>query len=84
MSFDVRLSPTAARQLAALPEKHRRLMLHRLKALRSWPDHGLDVRALRGDLKGHHRLRSGAYRALLTVIGSEQTIMVERVGARQS
>jgi len=84
MSYSVRLTREAARELARLPERQRARMLERVRRLADWPAHGLDTRPLRGELAGLYRLRSGAYRALFTVRDAERVIVVERVRPRES
>ena len=84
MPYEVRLSRRAAKQIVRLPERHRARMVERLRALSEWPTSWLDVIPLKGNLKGCYRLRSGDYRALLTVLDELQVIVVEQVEPRES
>ena len=82
MSSSLRFTRQAARQLAFIPERHRLRLLDRLKRLTDWPNHGQDVRPLKGELEGFYRLRCGGYRALFTVLPGQRSVVVEKIGPR--
>jgi mRNA-degrading endonuclease RelE of RelBE toxin-antitoxin system len=84
MRYELRVSRKAARQLASLPAPVRGRIVARVERLRDWPDHGQDVKPLRGRLAGSHRLRCGDYRVLFQVLDDPRAIVVEQVGSRES
>jgi mRNA-degrading endonuclease RelE of RelBE toxin-antitoxin system len=57
----VELIPGAANQLDALSEPIHSRMIKLVERLRNWP-HVSGAKALRGDLAGRFRLRTGDYR----------------------
>lgn len=75
----VTLTAAAARELDRLPLPIRGRVLVILERLERWPDVS-GVKALRGDLAGRHRIRTGAYRVQFRVLG--EAVVVERVGHR--
>lgn len=65
--------PRAQKQIDALPNKALAGMVRKLEALKRYPDVS-GVRALKGGLKGRFRIRSGDYRIIFEVDGSNVTI----------
>jgi mRNA-degrading endonuclease RelE of RelBE toxin-antitoxin system len=64
MKYELRIPRRAAKQLASLPARARERIVERIERLASWPDHGQDVKALKGQWAGCYRLRCGSYRVL--------------------
>jgi len=77
--MDVTLTPTAADELDTLSEPIHTRVLHVLERLTRWPDVS-GVKALRGNLAGHFRIRTGDYRVQFRL--EEDTVIVERTGHR--
>jgi len=75
----VTLTAAAARELDRLPLPIRGRVLVILERLERWPDVS-GVKALRGELAGRFRIRTGAYRVQFRVLG--EAVVVERVGHR--
>ncbi|MBM3471975.1 MAG: type II toxin-antitoxin system RelE/ParE family toxin [Armatimonadetes bacterium] len=84
MRYELRTSRTAAKQLASLPTAVRARIVGRIERLREWPEHGQDVKALKGRLAGSYRLRCGDYRVLFEVLHDPKVIVVEQIGPRES
>lgn len=76
----VSITPRAARELDELPLTIRGRVLAVFERLERWPEVS-GARPLRGELAGLHRVRTGDYRVLFRVRGSE--VIVERVGHRE-
>jgi mRNA-degrading endonuclease RelE of RelBE toxin-antitoxin system len=73
------LTPEAAVQLERLAYPIHGRILKLLERLENWP--GVSgARPLRGNLAGHHRMRTGDYRVQLLAIGERVT--VEKIGHR--
>ncbi len=75
----VRLTPEAAHQLDALDNPIHARVLRLLARLEKWPAVS-GAKPLRGDLRGHYRLRTGDYRVQFRVTRDEVT--VEKIGHR--
>ena len=84
MKYELRIAKAAARQLASLPARARERIAERVAALSDWPDHGQDVKALKGQLAGCYRLRCGNHRVLFHVLDDPKVVVVEQIGARGS
>ncbi len=84
MRYELRIPRKVAKQLASLPARARERIVRRVEQLRNWPDHGQDVKALRGRLAGCYRLRCGSYRVLFQVVEGAKLIVIEQVGPRGS
>jgi mRNA-degrading endonuclease RelE of RelBE toxin-antitoxin system len=76
---EVRLDPSAAVELDALPEVIHRRVMNLLARLGRWPELS-GAKPLRGELAGHYRLRTGDYRLQFRVKG--ETVFVEKIGHR--
>ena len=76
----VLLSREAQRDVAELPKVVRARLHGVLDRLARWPDVS-GAKPLRGDLTGHHRIRTGDYRVLFRVEGDR--VLVERVRHRK-
>lgn len=77
--FTVTLTAAAAKQLADLPGPIQARMNKLLERLAHWPNVS-GAKALRGDLAGHFRLRTGDYRLQFHIEG--RTVIVEKIGHR--
>jgi mRNA-degrading endonuclease RelE of RelBE toxin-antitoxin system len=75
----VTMTPAAQRGFAALPRAIQIRVLAVLERLERWPDVS-GAKPLRGDLAGHYRIRTGAYRIQFHLTGEQ--VVVERVGHR--
>jgi mRNA-degrading endonuclease RelE of RelBE toxin-antitoxin system len=76
---DVRITPSAARELDSLPLPIRARMLKVFERLTDWPTVS-GVKPLRGPRAGYYRLRTGDYRVRIRV--DEATVIVDKVGHR--
>ena len=76
---EIRLTAKAAKQFDVLPRPIRTRVMKLLERMRAWP-HISGAKALRGDLAGRFRLRTGDYRLQIRVEG--RTIFVEKIGHR--
>jgi mRNA-degrading endonuclease RelE of RelBE toxin-antitoxin system len=86
----VQISPSAQKQLHALPVSVRSRIRKVFVRLEKWPDVS-GVKALSGNLAGRYRIRTGDYRVQFRVIQSETEgtsalpnpiVIVEKVGHR--
>ncbi len=84
MKYELRIPRRVAKQLASLPAHARERVVHRIERLADWPDHGQDVKALKGQLAGCYRLRCGSYRLLFQVLDDPKVIVIEQIGQRGS
>jgi len=84
MRYELRIPRKVAKQLASLPAKARVRIVQRLKCLGDWPEHGQDVKPLKGRLAGCYRLRCGEYRVLFQVLSDPRVVVVEQIGPRGS
>lgn len=81
--YRLSLTDQAHADLDRLPGKHRESMLETLLRLENWPDHGCDVRKLKGKLEGAWRVRRGDYRAAFEVDRAQQEILVTWIRPRE-
>jgi mRNA-degrading endonuclease RelE of RelBE toxin-antitoxin system len=72
----------AKRDLRRLQASHADLVTRRLARLRRWPDHGADVRRVRGAKQVRWRLRVGTHRAIFGVDDAQRLIIVVRIEHR--
>ncbi len=80
MSYEVRLTRKAEKQLASLPdEAYRRVS----KALLELEDNPRPANARRLQVREDYRLRVGQYRALYKIEDARQAVLVTRVGHRR-
>ena len=75
----VALTADAERQLDALPTVIRARVRKLLQRVARWPLVS-GARPLQGDLAGHYRLRTGAYRMQFRII--EDVVLVHKIGHR--
>jgi mRNA interferase RelE/StbE len=75
----VTFEPDAAEQFQALPEQIKDRVVRIIARLERWPEVS-GAKALRGDLAGRYRIRTGDYRVQFHVEGDE--VVIERVGHR--
>jgi mRNA interferase RelE/StbE len=83
VSYEVRLRPSAERDLRTLPRDVRHRMLERLAALADDP-RPADSQPLHGDLRGLWRLREGDYRVSYVIEEHTRVVRVGRVGPRST
>ena len=80
--YEVRLSSRAERQLGRLDDAAAERIGRVLTRLEQWPDHGADVRRLRGAEQVRWRLRVGTHRAIFGVDDAQRVITVVRIEHR--
>ena len=81
MTYSVRIKASAAKQLARLDARTRRLLVEQIDRLATDPHVGT---VLKGELDGLRRVRVGAYRIVFEVRKRELLVLVLRVGHRSS
>lgn len=81
MSYSIRIKRSAAKDLRRLPADARRRLVAAIDRLAEEP---LAGSALKGEFSGLRRLRVGRYRIIYEAIHRELTVLVVRVGHRQS
>ena len=82
--YSIRFCPQSRRQFLRLPAEIRKAIGPRLRRLANWPETGLDVKPLRGELAGSFRLRVGDYRVIFVVDDTAKAISIRKVGHRES
>jgi mRNA-degrading endonuclease RelE of RelBE toxin-antitoxin system len=80
MSVKVRITPAALAELAALHEPVLTRVNRAMERLAGWPDVS-GAKPLRGQLKGHFRIRTGDWRIIFAVTG--ETVIVIRIANRR-
>ncbi len=73
----------AAKFLSTLDNPQQERIRNKVRELRAWPVHHLDIKPMAGDLKGYYRLRVGDFRVLFVLDESKQTIYVDHIGYRR-
>jgi len=82
MSYSVELLPAARRQLRKLPSKAQRQIRDLINTLADDPRmHG--TKALKGDLKGFYRARSGNYRIIYTIKDELLLLLIVTIADRK-
>ncbi len=81
MTYSVRIKASAAKQLARLDVRTRRLLIEQIDRLATDPHVGT---VLKGELDGLRRVRVGTYRSVFEVRNRELLVLVVRVGHRSS
>ncbi|MCP4204567.1 MAG: type II toxin-antitoxin system RelE/ParE family toxin [bacterium] len=81
MSYSIRIKRSAAKDLRRLQPDIRRRLVEAIDRLAAEP---LAGSALKGEFSGLRRLRVGQYRIIYEAIHGELTVLVVRVGHRQS
>lgn len=81
MSYSIRIKGSAARELRRLPSETRHRLVEAIDRLAEEP---LAGSALKGEFSGLRRLRVGQYRIIYHAFRAELTVLVVRVGHRQS
>lgn len=81
MTYSVRIKASAAKQLARLDARTRRLLVEQIDRLATDPHVGT---VLKGELDGLRRVRVGAYRIVFEVRKRELLVLALRVGHRSS
>jgi len=76
---NVFLEPEAEEQVEELPKRMKARVKEVLVRLEEWPEWS-GVKALKGNLAGKYRLRTGAYRLQFRLEGDR--VVVEKVGHR--
>jgi len=79
MAFSVQITPEALAQVETLQEPVHARILAVVDRLGKWPRVS-GVKALRGRLAGHYRIRTGDYRVQFRLEG--ERLIVEKVGHR--
>jgi len=82
MPYTVEFTIKADRELSRLPEKDQQRIIKKLSALAQNPLPP-DVIPLKGELKGHYRIRIGVYRAVYCIKKDVLVVVVVRVGHRR-
>ncbi len=59
----------AAKFLSTLDNPQQERIRNKVRELRAWPVHHLDIKPMAGDLKGYYRLRVGDFRVLQPFLG---------------
>ena len=77
---DVKMTPSAVRQFAALPVIVQKRIRKLKERLTKWPDVS-GAKPLTGNLVGSYRLRTGDYRLRFHVQG--ETVIVDKIGHRK-
>ena len=79
MTWDVRLSKTAASQLSKAPSNYQDLILKRLDEMAQDPFRG-DVKPLKGaQWQGHYRKRVGRWRIIFVPYHSERRVEIAAI-----
>lgn len=79
MAVSVKITPEALEQAESLDAPIYSRIQNAIERLENWP--GVSgIKALRGDLTGHFRMRTGDYRIQFRIV--EKTVIVERIGHR--
>ncbi|MEE8367303.1 MAG: type II toxin-antitoxin system RelE/ParE family toxin [Thermoanaerobaculia bacterium] len=81
MGYSVRIKRSAAKELQRLPREMQRRLVEAIDRLANEPQAGS---VLKGEFSGLRRLRVSTYRIIYEVHRGELTILVVRVGHRQS
>lgn len=81
MSYSIRISRRAARELRRVPKRERTRVIQSVDSLR---DNPLSGSALKGDLRGLRRLRVGDYRVVYELQHSVLVVLVVRIAHRRS
>jgi mRNA interferase RelE/StbE len=80
MSLNVRITPEALAELAALHEPILSRVNKAMARLAEWPEVS-GAKPLKGKLKGRYRLRAGDWRIIFTVAGD--VVLVTRIANRR-
>ncbi len=81
MTYSVRIKASAAKQLARVDVRTRRLLVAQIDRLAADPHVGT---VLKGELDGLRRVRVGAYRIVFEVRDRQLLVLVVRLGHRSS
>ena len=81
VSYSVRIKASAAKQLARIDVRDRRVLVEQIDRLATDPHVGS---ALKGELTGLRRVRVGAYRVVFEVRTGELVVLVVRVAHRSN
>lgn len=80
--FDVVMTDEALAQIGGLPLVIQGRIQTIVERLRDWPDVS-GVKALRGELRGSYRVRTGGYRILFIVDEARNRVTIFRVADRR-
>jgi len=78
---EVRVTADAFSELDDVPRAVRTRIVAIFERLESWPELS-GVKALRGVLKGHFRIRTGDYRVIFSVSADHNVVTVWKIGYR--
>jgi mRNA interferase RelE/StbE len=80
LTMRVELTPEAQDEFASLPSTIKARVTDVLVRLQSWPEVS-GAKPMRGEFKGHYRIRTGDWRVLFTVLGA---VIVVRIAHRST
>jgi mRNA interferase RelE/StbE len=81
MAATVTITPAAKLELESVPLVIRNRINDVFETLERWPAVS-GVKALRGDLYGSYRIRTGDYRIVFTVSADGETVTIWKIGNR--
>ena len=81
MTWEIRFSPRAKRELAQLPKRDMNRVDNRIQALQEEP-HPANCQKLSG-FENLYRIRAGDYRIIYQIIDDEIVVVVIRIGHRK-
>jgi len=79
-SYRVHIKPSAVKELEDLPRNDRRRIAERIRALGGAPRPPGSVKLAGGE---EYRVRQGPYRIVYSISGSDQVLLVVKVGHRR-
>ncbi|MEA3400994.1 MAG: type II toxin-antitoxin system RelE/ParE family toxin [Armatimonadota bacterium] len=82
--YSISFTARARKQLLRLDANTRMRIEEAFERLQEWPAPELDIRPLRGRLRGSLRLRVGTYRVIFIVDHDEETISIAAIAPRGS
>jgi mRNA interferase RelE/StbE len=82
MSYGIELLPAARRQLRKLPQPAQEQIRSLIDALKQDP-RPAGCKALKGDLKGFYRVRTGDYRVIYAIRDDVLLILVVKIADRR-
>jgi mRNA interferase RelE/StbE len=80
--YDIRILPTASRDLEKLDKSVSRRIVTRLYRCAANLEE-IKLEALKGDLSGLYKLRVGDFRVIYEIIPEEQIIIIHQIGHRR-
>lgn len=80
--YSILINPAAWAEIMDLPQRAQERIFNAIEALEADPRPG-GIKALKGEWRGHYRLRVGDYRVVYTVEDNVLRVLVVRVGDRK-